>query len=821
MNDQQSPSASDPQDSPPSNPDTRTHPRSALSDKEAFSLLAESMADRTIARSTNGAFASNGLNGDKHDGSPRAEAANGGNHVSVRHLGDMPPVVPFRPVPINLSEVEAAADNGGRDDRPADLLDSPAKNRRRFDWSTPVLIEEHWDLSGDQDSDLIHGQVTEVIDPKQISPIFITAASSNGGGVVGSDLDAIEPSPNESVATKGEPDAARRILPPLEESHHVDPLPPLVFLDTRGDILPRIGETPPDRNRDTLEPEVDVRDGGGPLAEPTTSASGVENMADPRGDIEEAAGVGRPPGADAATGTFPDQLPLPPVDTPDPLDGLGELDGSGVGDAGDTQAPSSPPSLDLQAAPAQPIAAFADPPAAPAESAESGSFHASDNPAAVPVDESEDARIEELQRIFDQYSGPVIAVIASIAGERHAIDEALQSTFEAVWKTVDTFDPDQPRGPWMFTLARRQAAEQIEVARRLDQESKPGGYPVPSHRHDEAIAVDKSWEAWEVRLAVDQLSPAEHDVLRLIHNGGLIHPEIAAQLHTTVGAVKSHAYGGSHRLVELLDHVIRPDATEGLSVDQASALTWYLAGVADGSDLDAEERSAVKRVQAQLASATAWIVPDSHARERVVMFARRTLNDPGPLAGSGAGVDVHGLAQGVAHGATRTGDSMSPESPGRYDVTGDDDTSNRRPMVVAAVCVVGLIAVIGAWSLLTGPGGAQSEQVRRYEMQPTGTDADATGVVEVATVSTGSRYQLEFGGLDATTPEDFYAVWLQSTAGGGVVPLGTFSWQASGDPLVLSGPEWSDDYDLLVVTRSRTMSRASIDDPTVLSVSIE
>lgn len=438
----------------------------------------------------------------------------------------------------------------------------------------------------------------------------------------------------------------------------------------------------------------------------------------------------------------------------------------------------------------------------------------------IPPGAESAPRLEELQRIFDQYSGPVIAVIASIARDRRAIDEALQSTFEAVWKALDTFDPEQPRGPWMFTLARRQAAEQVERARRVEQESSPGRYPIPSHRQDEAIAVDKSWEAWEVRLAVDQLSQAEHDVLRLIHNDGLIHPEIAAQLHTTVGAVKSHAYSGSHRLVELLDHVIRPEAGDGLTVDQASALTWYLAGVADGSDLDSEERSAVKRVQAQLASATAWINPDAHARERVISFARRTLDDPGPLTGTTT--DPLGLALNRTDGSASTGSEVRASAvPGDHHAAATSNISNRRSLLFVVSSAVGLIAVIAGWSLLTGSSDADADKTRRYEMQTSGLDGDATGVVEITVAPTGSQYEFEFGGLDASTDEFFYAAWLQSTAGGGVVPLGTFSWRASGDPLILSGPTWSDAYDLLVITRSETMTRASIDDPTVLSVSIE
>ncbi|MDH3301241.1 MAG: sigma-70 family RNA polymerase sigma factor [Acidimicrobiia bacterium] len=772
MNDQQSPSAPDPQvpPSPPPKPVIRTRRESALSDQEAFALLAESMAE-----GRNG----NGSTGHEPHRKPMKTKVTPPEWRTVEpsrryperagdehpRRDDIPPVVPFR-----IASPETDGVSGG--DRTHGRAERTANGLHRFDWSTPILVDEQWELVDVPQADPIHGHVTEVIDLTQVPPVVISTDPDEVVTVIGQGIAEADPLLETPVIPEIRPDTTNRILPHVEESNDVEPLPPLVFLNTRGDIVPRVGETPNVGNGATFNREGAAWDGGEPSVATTTNASGVENMADPRGDIEAAADVGRSVGV--------------PSDLGEP----------GLTNAGDTQI------LHPRSTPEAPITV--DP----------GPFYTETIPAAS---NATDPRLDELQRIFDQYSGPVIAVIASIAGDRRAIDEALQSTFEAVWTTVDTFDPEQPRGPWMFTLARRQATEQIEFARRLDQESKPGRYPVPSHRQDAAIAVDKSWEAWEVRLAVDQLTQAEHDVLRLIHNEGLIHPEIAAQLHTTVGAVKSHAYSGSHRLVELLDHVIRPDAAVELTVDQASALTWYLAGVADGSDLGTEERSAVKRVQGQLASATAWITPDAHARERVIAYARRTLDDPGPPSGS----EHHGLAYLADDGSVAPVEANRPEVTGRHQLAAEPDKSNSPPWLIVGLSAVGLLALVAAFSLRSGSTEAESETVRRYQLQASGLDADATGFVEITTVATGSRYQLEFGGLDASTDEFFYAAWLQSTAGGGVVPLGTFSWRAAGDPLVLSGPVWSDAYDLLVITRSEAMTRASIDDPPVLSVSIE
>ncbi len=760
MNDQQSPSASDPQQQPPSVSDGPTCSGDTLSDQEAFALLAESMALGDAPQA--------GPSGAITPGRPAEDEPESSADENVDD--SMPPVVTFG---AGASFLTRIPNSGGRTTGPVD----DQTNRRRFDWSTPILVDEQWEVV-DGDGGNVHGQITEVIDLNQVPPMVIR---SDGDGTA---LSAI--------------DSANRILPPMEEYSDDRPLPPLVFLDTRGDIVPGLGDSPNGGNGDRFEGVV--AGWGGPSDETTSSACGVDNMAESRTDLEGMARLGPSTATDRQAAPVADEGERPP--STDGPNGTGVIEHAHV--------PDPPPSTDPTSAAdhGHSVAAYAAAPTPPGAVSSSA------------ADDEADILLEELQRVFDQYSGPVIAVIASIAQERRAIDEALQSTFEAVWKAIDTFDPDQPRGPWMFTLARRQAAEQVELARRVEQESTPGRYPVPSHRQDEAIAVDKSWEAWEVRLAVDQLSPAEHDVLRLIHSESLIHPEIAAKLQTTVGAVKSHAYSGSHRLVELLDHVIRPEATDDLTVDQASALTWYLAGVADGSGLDAEERSAIKRVQGQLASATAWIQPDSHAGERIASFARRTLDDPGPLAGASTGQHAVISADDTIMGAA-TGPARTADRPGERAGVAPSANRGSRRWLLGVVVVAGLLALAAAFAFLTGSSDTGSETLRRYQMQASGVDEDATGVVEITAVNTGTRYAFEFGGLDSTSDDQFYAAWLQSTAGGGVVPLGSFSWQAAGDPLVLSGPTWSDAYDLLVVTRSGAMTEASIEDLTILSASIE
>lgn len=752
MNDQQS--------SPVPDPDGST----GLSDQEAFFMLAMSMSDE---QPPSGSGTGSREEAERHgwaiDFAPSAEPETSDEEV------DLPPNVQFRPdepveavkaVEPDEAELE---DDDDEDEGEIDLREqSPflaglAKRFRSrsnpYNRSGKALVGNNWEVHNGHDVTALspNGTVTEVIDPTTVPVPPLEAGDPMG------------------LAERGP------LLPPPQEPELDSDLPPLVFLDTRGDIIPSIRST----DSECAAPSPIVIEWANNQAAP--AARQVEDSI--------AAGVGA-----------------------DDIEVV-NFDESGVSET----------SVENDASDVDGV----------------------DGVDGVDSVEGVDEVVEEAARMFDQYHGPVIAVIASVATDRRAIDEALHETFVTAWESLDSFDPGEPRGPWMFALARRNASEQVAISLQLALDA--GGYPEPSHRNEE-VPVDKSWEAWEVRLAVDQLAPAEYDVLQMTHRQGLIHPEIAGALDSTVGAVKSHSYSGSRRLVELLDHVIRPESDSNVSEEQASAITWYLAGVADGSDLGGGERTAVKRIQTQLGSPTAWISPDAGARSRFLASVKESVSpsDPSPSvtpapapAVSPPGPDpVEEQASASVDSDERTPaaaplvrplGSGSPEPDRVPEATGEHrpipdrkpDEDARPPygsiIVGGALLLIALAVVTNLFGLL----GGDADLARTYQLQPTVVDPDATAVVHLAPTDNGTRFEFEFGGLNPSRNGHYYSVWLQRTADGAAVPLGSFEWATPGEIIVLSGPSGYDDFDMLVINESVRDGQASLADVVVLSAAID
>ena len=72
------------------------------------------------------------------------------------------------------------------------------------------------------------------------------------------------------------------------------------------------------------------------------------------------------------------------------------------------------------------------------------------------------------------------------------------------------------------------------------------------------MSLEATWEAWQVRIALDQLPDDERQVVKLAWFDGLAHAEIADKLGVPVGTVKSRSHRAHRRLADLLAHVREP-----------------------------------------------------------------------------------------------------------------------------------------------------------------------------------------------------------------------------------------------------------------------
>jgi RNA polymerase sigma-70 factor (ECF subfamily) len=156
-----------------------------------------------------------------------------------------------------------------------------------------------------------------------------------------------------------------------------------------------------------------------------------------------------------------------------------------------------------------------------------------------------------VRAVYQRYGGAMYGIAMSMLSDRELAADCVQEAFVKMWRASRTFDPERELRPWIATITRRVAVDIYRRELRTRSEPRPGvdDTVVP-------IAFERTWEAFEVRAAVDQLPSEEREVVRLAHFEGLTHSEIADRLAVPLGTVKSRSSRAHRRLAGSLAHLV-------------------------------------------------------------------------------------------------------------------------------------------------------------------------------------------------------------------------------------------------------------------------
>jgi len=166
-----------------------------------------------------------------------------------------------------------------------------------------------------------------------------------------------------------------------------------------------------------------------------------------------------------------------------------------------------------------------------------------------------DARGDEdaLARLYDRYRIILFSLLVRILRSREEAEDVLQEVFLQVWKRAKDFD--EARGKpftWLVTLARSRAIDRI---RQLGARQRLAEAAAQDHSEDVSDAVADTLHSEQreiVARALAALPEEQRRALNLAYFDGLTQSEIAEQLDTPLGTVKTRMRSGMIRLRELL-----------------------------------------------------------------------------------------------------------------------------------------------------------------------------------------------------------------------------------------------------------------------------
>lgn len=181
--------------------------------------------------------------------------------------------------------------------------------------------------------------------------------------------------------------------------------------------------------------------------------------------------------------------------------------------------------------------------------------------------------MDQLERLFRAYHGPVVRFLTRRLGDRDLAEELAQETFLRALRHA----PVANERAWLFAVAanlvrdeaRRVSRERTRLTLlRSDVEAAGPQEPEPTLR-------ERSEEEWQqqvreqllARRAVDALAERDRTAL-LLREEGLDYHEIAAALGLSAGSVGTTLSRARRRLADAYDALQRPERTSA-GVDAA------------------------------------------------------------------------------------------------------------------------------------------------------------------------------------------------------------------------------------------------------------
>ncbi len=158
---------------------------------------------------------------------------------------------------------------------------------------------------------------------------------------------------------------------------------------------------------------------------------------------------------------------------------------------------------------------------------------------------------DAIRTLYSEYGGAVFTVARSIVHDPELAADVVQQTFVKAWRAASSFDDRRELAPWLYSIARHTAIDALRSEKRPTR----GGHQPEVEVEVEGESMERTWERFEVRRAIDALPPDEREVVRRSHLLGETHDHIATQLGIPVGTVKSRSGRAHKRLAVALAHL--------------------------------------------------------------------------------------------------------------------------------------------------------------------------------------------------------------------------------------------------------------------------
>jgi RNA polymerase sigma-70 factor (ECF subfamily) len=159
---------------------------------------------------------------------------------------------------------------------------------------------------------------------------------------------------------------------------------------------------------------------------------------------------------------------------------------------------------------------------------------------------------EAFDVLYRRFVRPVFALALRRLGDRGRAEDATQETFASVWRSAASYRAERgAAAPWLYAVARNAIVDRTRARSEPPVETPDE----PSSELGPPEEAERSWLAWRVHRALQELPDHERPLLELAYWSGLSQSEIAEFLNIPLGTVKTRTRSALGRLADALEEL--------------------------------------------------------------------------------------------------------------------------------------------------------------------------------------------------------------------------------------------------------------------------
>ena len=170
----------------------------------------------------------------------------------------------------------------------------------------------------------------------------------------------------------------------------------------------------------------------------------------------------------------------------------------------------------------------------------------------------------DLDRLFSEHAQALYGFLAYRVGDPTVAEDLLGDTFERVMRSRRRFDPRRgSEQTWIYTIALNCLRDHMRRTRAEGAALERSAGSV-GDSHEEAFAYVR--DRVELTQALDQLDPAEREILALRYGADLRLQDIATVTGLPETTVQGRLYSGLRKLREVLEPERPPSPSRSQSI---------------------------------------------------------------------------------------------------------------------------------------------------------------------------------------------------------------------------------------------------------------